>query len=869
MDDKWIGYNLETFSGGVSSAVSPDLLPQNQVAWGMNADFRGYKVHTRPNIGQRMTLPSGLVQGLGYFNLQGGMLIAMIGGAPYRLRIGLRAADFSAELIPLPWYNSPIIKQTWMVQTPESFIIQDGQSDPIIYDGSTARRTNRSIPEVPLGLMMAYGNGRLWVAVNANQLVAGDIRTADPGSELKFTETQYLSGGGTISFAQNITGLSFIPVTGTTDYGALLVFGRNFLDTVRADITQRDAWASYPGFVTNAMRNVGTPSGWTIVQVNQDLFWRDALGGLRSINTVLSNQANAQYRGAPVNSNVSISREVSRLVDFDSQQLLGFSSGVYFNNRLLVTSSPFMNTQGGISHRDLVCLDFSPVSTMQGQAPAAYNGSWQGVNWTKLVIGEFNNETRAFGISSDEDGVNRLWEFETDQKNDEYIFDQLSNGSSVINPFPIEAFVEYPRVDFNEPKKRKRLTRCDVWLSELIGEVVLTAYWRPDNNQKWTLWDSTSQCATVTDDSTIAPHVWKNLLPEQRPLIKSFSIPDTVDGLSTYDLSTGFGFQLRLVWTGSVKIERAVLWATMVDDTDYVIREGQTPQCEENDVTGNEIVYEIPLSAPVMEVSYQFVPDAIDPIIIGCGFAAFRDSADLGDQVYNVIITSKNDTPLHLGEIHLENIFTDGTCSLSTLDPSYVLHKDDTLDFTITFTNPELTLARCTLVIPNNGATASCGIDFEVNFISHSVYTIDTAGIGDQAIGLALWVVTGTNTRALVNFWAIGSFTIGDTIDFTALMATTPITSLPGMDRQIFFTLPSFFGVSYEQEVSSLLASGTGASTFNLPLINLSGCFFPNFPAGGYGSFQGSTGTVTGIQFVDYTADSAAVTLLATIACDG
>jgi len=598
MDQTWQPYNMETYSGGVSSAVSPDLLPANQTAWGLNVSFRGTKVHTRPNIHQRMYLPSGLVQGVGYFNLQGGMLIAMIAGVPYRLRIGIRNTDFSFEPIVLPFYNSPIIKQVWMCQTVESFVIQDGQSEPIIFDGSSARRANRLNAEVPIGLQMAYGNGRLWVAIQGNQLVAGDIRTATAGSELLFTETQYLSGGGALIFNDNITGLSFIPVTGTSDYGALVALGRNYVDTVRADITQRDSWASYPGFVTNAMRNVGTPSGRTIVQVNQDLMWRDALGGIRSLNTSLSNAYYAQYRGAQSDANVPISREVSRLVEFDSQQLLGSSSGVYFNNRLLMTSSPFLNTQGGVSHRDLVSLDFAPVSTMQGQSPPAYNGTWQGVDWTQLVKGEFNGQSRAFGISSDQDGFNRLWEFETDQVDDVYISDgtAMTDGTALpVALSPIECFVEYPRIDFGEPKRRKRLTRCDVWLSNLVGRVDLTVYWRPDNNQKWTLWDETSQCAIMQDAATATPHVWKNLLPEQRPLIKSFSIPDTFDDVTTYALATGFGFQIRLAWTGSVKIERVAIWAQAVSDTDYVEREGQEPICIANDVTGNELRYEIPL----------------------------------------------------------------------------------------------------------------------------------------------------------------------------------------------------------------------------------------------------------------------------------
>ena len=625
MDQTWQPYNLETYSGGVSSAVSPDLLPPNQTAWGMNVDFRGTKIHTRPNIHQRMYLPSGLVQGVGYFNIQGGMLVAVIAGIPYRVRIGIRNGDFSYEPIVLPFYNSPIIKQVWMCQTVESFIIQDGQSDAIIYDGSTARRADRLKTEVPIGLQMAYGNGRLWVAIEGNQLVAGDIRTADAGTELLFTENQYLSGGGALIFPDTLTGLSFIPVTGTSDYGALVAFGRNYVDTVRADITQRDSWASYPGFVTNAMRNVGTPSGRTIVQVNQDLMWRDALGGLRSLNTSLSNAYYAQYRGAQSDANVPISREVSRLVEFDSQQLLGFSSGVYFDNRLLMTSSPFLNVQGGVSHRDLVSLDFAPVSTMQGQSPPAYNGTWQGVDWTQLVKGEFNGQTRAFGISSDQDGFNRLWEFDSGQVDDVYISNVLAmtdGTASLVALSPIECFVEYPRIDFGEPKRRKRITRCDVWMSNLTGNVDLQVYWRPDNNQKWTLWDETSHCAIMQDAATTTPHVWKNLLPEQRPLVKSFSIPDTFDDMTTYALATGFGFQIRLAWTGSVRIERVALWAQAVDGTDYVEREGQEPTCITNDVTGNEIRYEIPLGRELFP-DIQFNARVRSGEVSLCGFSEF------------------------------------------------------------------------------------------------------------------------------------------------------------------------------------------------------------------------------------------------------
>jgi hypothetical protein len=678
MDAQLTPYNLETFPGGVSSAVSPDLLPQNQTAWGMNADFRGIKVHTRPNFHQRMYLPSGLIQGIGYFNTQGGMLIAVVGGVPYRLRIGHKNSEFSWEQIILPWYNSPIIKQVWMCQTTESFIIQDGQSAAIIYDGSTARRADRLKSEVPIGKMMAYGNGRLWVAIQGNQLVAGDIRTDVPGSELLFTETQYLSGGGTLSFQDNITGLAFIPVTGTSDYGALIVTGRNFVETVRADITSRDAWSTYPGFVTNAMRNVGSPSGWSLTSANQDLMWRDSLGGIRSLNASMSAAYYAQ--GSMSGGNMPVSREVSRLVDYDSQELLAYASGIYFNNRLLMTSSPFKNKQGGVSHKDLVCLDFAPVSTMQGQSPPAYNGTWQGVNWTKLVSGEFSNRMRAFGVSSDEDGFNRLWEFETGELDDIYISDGTAMTDGTALPAaesPIETFVEYPRVDFGEPKRRKRLSRCDVWMSNISGGVEVTAYWRTDNNQKWTRWDSTTQCAIMTDPATVTPHVWKNLLPEQRPLVKSFSIPDTLDEIVKYSLDVGAGFQIRLAWTGSVKIERIVIWAAPLDESDYANREGQDGTCSANDVTGNEIRYEIPLgNTKMLGVLVDSIPTYAQDINISETIGAFNlpGLVSQDDQIINVtgISTSGGVTTAQLPPLQITqtpttfalNAASDGTVVL-------------------------------------------------------------------------------------------------------------------------------------------------------------------------------------------------------------
>lgn len=580
----------QTCPGGVSSAVTPELLPQSQFAWGYNIAIRGGKPHTRPPFVERPCggLPRGKIQCASYFGVQGGMIVVSIAGSIYRIRIGQNI--YSWESIPLTFRNSGLLDMAWMQQTVETLVIQDGQSAPILYNGSTARRAGAT--EVPRGRMMAYGNGRLWVAINQNELVAGDIRQRAPGSELYFTETNYLAGGGALFFPRGITGMQFIPVTGAADFGTLMVFGSDNAESIRADVTTRDQWGM-PGFVTNVFRDIGASGNWGISQVNQDLYWRDSHGNIRSLANAIS--TNNSPGSTP------ISREVSRLVAYDSDSLLPWVSSVYFDNRLLMTSSPYLNISGGVSFRDLVSLDFSPISTMQLKAPPAYDGQWTGIpGISQLVTGQFNAVNRCFILSSDEEGVNRLWEVLPEGQGRDDI--AVSCGSGIITESRIQSFIEYPSVNFSVEKIRKTLQRCDVWLSEIDGEVDLKVYWRPDNAQQWTAWDEGAEvCAKTTDAATNTPHTWKNLLPEQRPQIKTFTIPDDVDAVTTYALQTGFEFQIRLVLTGKARIEKVMLHAVYNDDPDY--RGEVSAECIENNVTDNEIHYQIPTSSGFLAVT--------------------------------------------------------------------------------------------------------------------------------------------------------------------------------------------------------------------------------------------------------------------------
>jgi hypothetical protein len=582
MQPGWIPQIFDTCELGVSTAFEPELIPDNQLVWMKNGVARGGKASTRPFLKQRLILPTGRIQGVSYFSIQKGMLIMQIAGHIYRIRIANKS--FSYEEIPLTFLNSSNIPEVWMQETVGSFVIQDGQSYAIIYDGSTARRSDPTKSEVPMGRMMAFGNGRLWIAINDNELIAGDIKTKVFQSELKFTEGQYFSGGGAFYFPFAQRGLAFIPASGAAGYGALMVFGESQTQGVRADIASRNLWPDFPGFIQPVLLSNGAISHFSIVEENQDLFWRDGNGGIRSIRSTATSEVSGP-------GNTPISREIARITDFESVHRLSQCSSINLDNRLLMTASPFINIYGTTSYKNLISLDFAPMSSLRGKAPPAYDGQWEGINFVRLVKGKFQNIIRAFAVSTDDDGLNRLWEISDSGQAD--LFEECESSAVVAVNSPVPMVLEYPARAFGDPKRRKRLERCSVYLSGLDGESELDVYWRADNYQKWTQWDDVTTCAKTTDAAVNAPHVWKNLQKQERPQTKTFSIPDGINNMTDRALHVGFEFQVRIVLRGKGKIFRTVVYASMLDEEQFADRDDTFSDCIENDITGNEIQYNL------------------------------------------------------------------------------------------------------------------------------------------------------------------------------------------------------------------------------------------------------------------------------------
>lgn len=575
---KWLQESFTSSVSGANSAVEPDLISQSSLAWGYNVANRGGRPHSRPYFKWRMNLPRGRTQGVSYFSVQNGMGVLMVDGRLYRLRIGSpENITDTYEEIALDFINFPLADKVWMCQTVESIVIQNFVDDAIIYDGSTARRSIPSEGQVPRGKQMAYGNGRLWVAIDDKTLVAGDIRTSTQGSELKFTETNYLSGGGSFTFSNGITALGFIPTTGTSDYGALMVFGRDTVDSIRADVTYRDQWSTIPSFITNILRHSGCAGQASLAEVNQDLYWRDSDGGIRSIRAGLADESGS--------GNAPLSQEVSRLTDFDSRDLLDDCPVIVYNNRLIMGSSPYLNYYGKTSWKSLISLDFAPISTMSGKAAPQYDGEWSGLTITHAFNGKFSGVNRAFVIACSDTGVNSLWELMPD--NSSLIADKILDCSTeepIDNP--VTSYIETRRCDFGNINHKKRLERVDVYLADILGEVEFSVYWRTDNNQKWRLANTQTFCANTTDPEVPGEtsHIFKNIASQHRNQQKSFTLPVETDIISKFGLHIGFQYQFRVVWTGNCRVQRVVAHASPLDETQYAMQI-YDDTCVTNDVT--------------------------------------------------------------------------------------------------------------------------------------------------------------------------------------------------------------------------------------------------------------------------------------------
>jgi len=482
------------------------------------------------------------------------------------------------------------IEDCYFVQAEKYMLIQNGKNTALVWDGddlwvsgigpSGSTGSNSQIHTIGAGTVMAYGQGRLFVAnVDRTEITAGDlvfggstnqvditsgtgtlaaatysITTATPhgylpgdiitisghsssngvngtwecgtgttgstividaaspssatsgtggyvaranaGSEsdlLRFTETTYLSEGGTLqvpSLMGKINGLVFMPVQDTgTGQGDLLVFCERGTASFAVSVP-RVSWVSTPGFQRIAFPNTGGTGYKAITTNNGDVFFR-SFDGLRTYRN-----ARAELNGY---GQVPMSAEMNSVLQYDSPNLLNQVSAIIFDNRLLFTASPTVNYAGvsntsavkkPVTFSKIVVLDFTTLSTAGAKRLASYDGMWGGFDFLQLISGIVGNQPKAYAFAYDNanGGINTLWQLTTND-----IYDYPAG----VSPQRINSILETRAFSFGTPLEQKRMIRADFWLSDLRGTLDANVYWRPDQYPCWREWHSFTRCATI------------------------------------------------------------------------------------------------------------------------------------------------------------------------------------------------------------------------------------------------------------------------------------------------------------------------------------------------------------------------------------
>lgn len=569
---------LSLVTAGVHSSTAPIALPRNQLAWANNIECRSDFMRPRPgwvkrpltfasNI-DRTHFENAIFQGSIVFERYS-QIVTMIGGRLFSINPSL----WNVQDVSTADLNASNRYRAWFCEAENWVIAQDGDSIPWIYDGTSAVRSDTlglgGKAQVPIGKAMCYAQGRLHVSyASGRAFVIGDIVGGDSGtaaydfkdSVLYFTENDVINGGGSFSVPINAGQLTaFRPVAQidtSMGQGPTAVFTTNAIFSLNLP-TDRTTWqtVNFPiGTVSNVAN--GMTSDRCTPNVNGDI-WGRAPDGWRSFLV-----ARRDFQAAWVNA--PLSQEVSRAVDGDDENLLGYMSAAYFDQRLLGTTRPYRVWGHGIAHLGLVALDFQPVASLSERNPLpTWLGNATGLRVLQVLSGNVQGVPRCFVFALSATNKIELWELTRTAHFD-------SDGTQDV---PIAWSFETAAFSFQSPGGQgsgaSTLPGRELWsldggrlfVDEIEGTVQFTAYWKPDQDSCWHLWHSWSVCA----DTSPCPLPEDCGCPGVAQYRKPFRLPEPRDAACDTSVDKpphiGREFQVRIEITGRCRVKMLELIA--------------------------------------------------------------------------------------------------------------------------------------------------------------------------------------------------------------------------------------------------------------------------------------------------------------------
>jgi len=586
----------------------PSYLPDVFVSESVNRTFRGGINRTRPAIQNIKILPGkgqedSIVNDIEVGNFQGaypyrkitneatgdGIIISVAGKIYFLNIIGNVAYAYALTLDPAgaQYWNDPSLMHTWFVQAEDRMYIQNGYQYALAWDGNVNTPLRRLIPgknQMPIGTIMEYAFGRVFVSDKFNNIYASDIifgnGFTDTSNTENFTEITYWAEGGafaTPSTMGNIMGMKVMPYIGGNlrGQGELVVLTSNGAFSMDVSIP-RALWNT-SNIQRISMLGRGCTSPY-VALVNSELWFRSHDGW--------AFYSNSQSEFGRFFSLRKLSREVNKWVDLDTKWLRQFASTMYHNNYLVCTVAPQTkkNAAQGLHryHRGMVVLDLDQTASPSPDANLTFrwNGIWTGFRPTQLVSALIEDEKRGFGFSFDPDEKNRLYEI-TDNYGDDY----GPNGTSKIQSFVTTGRYDFFRTQATNKFLRKKLTGGEMWMSDIPGDVTSSVEYRADSNPCW----SELKIPTTFGCPPCSPVLIDDCTPrrggKQYKRYK-FTTPDPTEcnEITGIPAVEGSEFQLKINLTGTATVDRVRIMANIKNNDDSPVGD-----CPEDDQECAEI----------------------------------------------------------------------------------------------------------------------------------------------------------------------------------------------------------------------------------------------------------------------------------------
>lgn len=561
------------FMPGVDSNQHPALLLPGQSSWAVNLQNRGGTWRLRDGFKSLVRLPDGRPQGITLFTPTGGVvsLVVALAGRIWTSPFPFVQWDTLPNIQFNPFVDHIVFKEAiqainagTLIDPKSVLMMQDGRSKPAYWDGQVNRHLNPggSSNETVQGMWMEFVGGRLWVSRGA-EIFASDIY--DP---LHFTETLYLSGGGSLV---TIDGKAVTALARTADSKALLAYTLDNTTIIAAAITDRLQWQTTPGFISILFPGVGCVGGKSITYSNGELFWFSKEGARRftqvgaTIQVSRNNIASLEMKRSFAN----LSPVTSRTCAFGFNGFVGFSV-----------------PSGDVYNRHTWVIDMDTSTSSINNAPPAWQGIWMGTRPIEWATGMINGKDRCFHVSQDKVCGVHVWE--AFQPN------QLDDGKRIF--FSLEG----RGMDFQSPLAFKKFLYSEFHLFNLLGQLDLTVDFKGD----YSCWKNIATLILCAQEcNQLNCDTQNQAAARQSRYFKTAEAPVSCDlGIGPYQDNVGTYFQTRIRGYGRFGLLKTKSSANQ-------FQEGANAECPKGDVDsdGNVVCKTMLCCDP--EIDYMSVSD--------------------------------------------------------------------------------------------------------------------------------------------------------------------------------------------------------------------------------------------------------------------